>query len=649
MQSSSLDYRNYNPLYPLYAKKANKGLSIVRIADDARIATVVVRDVNHLVGYEWDRITGRHITVFFKDGTARIHDVFQGGKLMSLLRISTKTVDGAIWDRIETRASSDECPVKFDHDVTKIMPKMIRFARDTRQIFILPYEPPNRAWRLATDEQDGVKIEKQITDIHLVHKENDDLMVMFDGEFVLRLPSEGDHDLLLQAMFPVQDGFYYLFFQEGTVMSLDLGPIVTNTPLVSLIKSFITMSQLSRYFQNHLELIRNDLIAPYSEFLEKVCDRAYGYEQLHEELETLLLTGSVSPELEDWLCNTVNEKNAKKWQKLSLEMYQKSSQILTLAFIPACERLVLLSEACRGFLSAIQVLEKGTITDTSHITDLAATGQSILKLTLETIRTVKSQEVLFQTFWPWFNDRVHEALDEDYKPTIQLDGQCKTGYEIATYLDSQFKKPQPSLHMNDLFKITAFKNALDKFTTKLNSLRNEQIEPYLLRNCAKTTLGNHILKNDPPHTLLAATAPFTGRSLIICFLTGTKDKLPWLSMRLLDKTNLDRATDDIPIQLPLGLEDRPVETVLITKVSDKLQPDCGSTNISFQISILHAQEDKGGASPAPQLLYNCEITADLHIASLTMQETTNCTALGIPQCLGPSDAKQSISEPNGHR
>lgn len=623
---SDLDYRCYNPLYPLYAKKVNKGLTIVRIADDARIATVAVRDISLLVSYEWDRITGRHLTVFFKDGSARIHDVFQGGKLMSLLRISTKTVDGALWDRMEVTASEDDGVPKFERDVTKIMPKMIRFARDTRQIFILPYEPPNRSWRLATEERDGVKIEKRIVDVHAVHKDTNEVLLMFDGEYVLRLPSQGDRDPLsgsLQAMFAAQKGVYHLFYREGNVESLRLNPVVENGPLVDLIMSFITMRQLSRYLQNHLELIQNDLITPYSDFLEKVCDRAFGYRELHEELETLLLTGYISPELEDWLCNTVNEKNSKKLRKLSLEMYQKSIQIFTLAFIPACERLILLSEGCRGLLGAIQMLETGSISSTSHVEELTAAGQAILTLALEAIQNVKSREILFQTFWPWFDDRVHEALDEDYKPRLKLDGQSKTGYEIAAYLDLQFKDAKPSAYLSELFNADSFHTALGNFSTRLTSLKDQQLEPYLLQKCVRNH-PNNILHKDGSQTSLVGAAPLGERPLIVCFITGSQEKSPWLSIRLLDSSTLDPATNDLPIQLPLGLEDRQIENVLILKVSNEPQDtsrgNTAKTTVYFKVAISRLQDDKTGSHPL-QLLYQYEVTADLRITSVTMQET----------------------------
>ncbi|QLQ82423.1 hypothetical protein HG537_0H01850 [Torulaspora globosa] len=594
---SSLDYRSYNPIYPLYAKKENKSLSIVRIADDARIATVAVRDMKLLVSFEWDRITGSHLSVFFQDGSARIHDVFQGGKLMSLLRISTKSVDGALWDRIEITGSEDDGIVKFERDITKVMPKMIRFARDTRQIFILPYEPPNRSWRLATEERDGVKIERPILDVHIVHRDTGELLLMFDGEYVVRLPSQGDRDPLstsLQAMFAAQRGVYVLFYREGNVESLNLGPVVENSALVDLIKSFITMTQLNRYLQNHLELIQNDLIAPYNEFMEKVCDRAFGYRELREELETLLLTGYISPELEDWLCNTVNEKNCKKLRKLSLEMYQKSTQILTLAFIPACERLILLSEGCRGLVSTIEVLETGSISSITHIEQLTSAAQSILKLALESIQNIKSAELLFQTFWPWFDDRVHEALDEDYKPRLKLDGQSKTGYQIATYLDSQFT------HSTHLFKTDSFKTALNNFSTKLTTLKDQQLEPYLLQKC--------VPKNILQQGNLITAAPLGEKPFIICFITGTKENSPWLSIRLLETSTLDRVANDTPIQLPLGLEGTQIEDIQILKMS--------TTTIYFKIIILRSQDNKNHS-----ILYQCEITSDLRIVSITMQET----------------------------
>lgn len=630
MKSEDLDYRSFNPLYPLYAKKVNKGLSISRIADDTRIATVVLRDTNLLAGYEWDRITGRRITVFFKDGTARVHDAFQGGKLMSLLRISKKAVDGALWDRIELTPPKDVNLVKFDYDITKTMPQMVRFARDSRQIFILPYEPPNRSWRLATDEKDGVKLEKQIVDVHMVHKDDNEIVLMFDGAYVVQLPGKDDHAVpksRLHAIFATECGLYLLAFQDGTVESLDLNPFIENESLVGFMKCFISMTQLGRYLQNHLELIQNDLIAPCNEFFEKVCDRAFGYQQLHEELEQLLLIGSVSNELEDWLCNTVNEKNSKKWRKLSLEMYQKSNQILTLAFIPACERLILLSERSRGYLRAIQVTQNGAIKETSCLANLMATAQSILKLTLETIQSVKSQEILFQTFWHWFDDKVHEALDEDYKPKLQLHGQSKTGYEIAQYLDQQIRERNEPQSRADLFNVELFKVELNRLTAMLASVRDQEIQPHIMQNLTADSVTN-ILINDKPQTSLVGLAPLSHRPIIICFLASLDENSPVLSMRLLDKITLQCIAADYPVKLPLGLEDRQVENVLILKASNDPQDpqttektvNRRNTRLCFTVAISRLQEDADQTCESQQLSYQCEITEDLRVVLLTMHE-----------------------------
>ena len=74
----------------------------------------------------------------------------------------------------------------------------------------------------------------------------------------------------------------------------------------------------------HFEFINRELATPYLDFVKRLCDEAYGYGKLKSELEALFLLGEISCDLEDWLCNSVGEKNFKRWKYLGCEAYQKT-------------------------------------------------------------------------------------------------------------------------------------------------------------------------------------------------------------------------------------------------------------------------------------------------------------------------------------
>lgn len=603
MVVTELDYRCYNPLYSLYAKKFNKGLSICRVADNAKIATVAVRDLNVLAQFQWDPITGKRMTVFYKDGNARIYDAFQAGKLLALLRISKTRVDGAIWDRIEL--SRQEVTFKFDHFVLNSMPKMIRFARDTRQIFILPYEPPNKTWRLATEEEDGVKREKEILDVHLVHQEDNGLVLMLDGDFILRLAA-GPSGPALKDIVVADRGLYHCFYEDATVESLSLDQLIQCDATIQLIQHFIAIKQLNHYLQDLLDLIKRDLVAPYTEFLTKICDAAFGYEILHEELESLLLGGGLSVELENWFCYTVGEKNFKKWKKMGLEMYQKTIQILTLSFIPACERLILLSERCRACLKALQLIESSTTTDSSEFANLTSLSQTYLRSTVETIQGVSAQEVLFQTFLQWFDDRLHEALDEDYKQKLSIDSNCKIGYQIATYLDLRINPDKQSEYDNKFLKLQTFQEILDTMSQNLQLIRDREIEPKVLQKI--TRVNRHNLPNSENQILLAV-APIPSQSNIISFFSSSNAaQQPTFYTRTLDKSSLAQISSEVPIELPFSQQDHHQIKAGIARLTSPLEKPQDHSNHPYNAEIVLWVSNNNAATCEEQFTVHCQIT-----------------------------------------
>lgn len=606
MAVSKLDYRCYNPLFPLYAKEVNKGLGICRVADDAKIATVVVRDLKVLAQFQWDNISGKCMAVFYKDGSVRIYDAFRAGKLLALLRLSREPVDGALWDRIEICRGKEDGIYKFDQDIINAMPGMIRFARDTRQIYILPYEPPNTPWRLATVEEDGVPKERRILDVFVVHQEDHGLVLMLNGDLIVKL-ERGLPTSQLREVVAAGPGLYHCFYEDTMVETLNLDQLIGCDPTIQLIEHSIAIKQLSRYLQDHLDLIKNDLVSPYTEFLAKVCDNAFGYRALHEELESLLLAGDVSVELENWLCYTVGDKNLKKWKKLGLDMYQKSIQILTLSFIPACERLILLSNRCRANLEALQLLESCSIVETTNFTNLTSLGQDCLRLALETIQGASAQEVFFSAFLEWLTDWVHEALDEDYKPKLSLDSNCRTAHQISTYLSLRIDPENQADYDNTVFRLDSFQTLLHNVSETLQIIGNQEIEPKLLRKISRKVFHNLAEKN---HQKLLAVAPLPAQRHIVCFLSDQTGHTPIIYTRVLEKSTLAQASATVPIEMPFGLRElsQPKIRLLgIAASSESIQHHSHSHHCTPNAQIVFAVSTDAAACQE-EFTVRCQVT-----------------------------------------
>lgn len=91
---------DYNPRFPIFAIRVVKGLAIHRVSDHARLAVIPVRNIALVANYNWDVSTGKFLSIFFKDGTIRIHDIFKDGRLVSFLRIPRTKISRGIWDLV---------------------------------------------------------------------------------------------------------------------------------------------------------------------------------------------------------------------------------------------------------------------------------------------------------------------------------------------------------------------------------------------------------------------------------------------------------------------------------------------------------------------------------------------------------------------
>ncbi|KOH00965.1 anaphase promoting complex subunit 4 [Saccharomyces eubayanus] len=468
---------DYNPRFPIFAIRVVKGLAIHRVSDHARLAVIPIRNIALVANYNWDVSTGKFLSIFFKDGTIRIHDIFKDGRLVSFLRIPRTNISRGIWDRIPLKYESGHR--SFAYNVIDVLPKLIRFVKDSKRVTIAPYTPPNSLWR-GPDEDDPENREK--LDIHVIFNEgNDKITVFFNGDYAILLPvSDFENEKILKSVVKVQDGFYHCLYNDGTVSTLNLERLLQSEPSVDLLRYMMVIKELIGYLLAHIEFINRELTTPYVDFLKRICDEAYGYSKLKSELECLFLLGEVPCDLDDWLCNAVGEKNFKRWKVLGCEAYQKTVQVFTLAFVPTCERIIIFVQKVKGVLEAFSIQdESDNNADLTAVELLLKQSQELLNITLKSIIDLGKDEALFEKFLMWFNDRIHEGLDEDYKSKFEFEDDPYFGYDLLNFFEKfLFGGNTDSSSVIDM---NLYRDLINSMTDMEKDIAKNNVNPHIQR------------------------------------------------------------------------------------------------------------------------------------------------------------------------
>ncbi|EDO15034.1 hypothetical protein Kpol_392p1, partial [Vanderwaltozyma polyspora DSM 70294] len=415
-----LYYSKYNPCFQLYVTRSDQGLAVYRIKDSSQLAHIFIKDFDTVAGYEWDNYSGRFISVFLTDGTIRIYDIFKNGRLVSYIRSSSqKNVDSCLWDRAEFSIPSKL--QLFDSNIIECLPTLIKFVKDSRNINIIDYYPPNHSWRHVDKESQDTDKEidfRNLLDVHIQHNPNEDnFTIILNGVYEINgivMPDISKSEVY--QLLKLHNGEYMSFYKNGHYRKINFNNLLSCNVSNGLLSNILEIRNLNRYVNDHLDLIKRELIIPYSDFVKKICIDAYagGMTKLNDELESLLLTGEINNEFKDWLVNIIGDRNGKKWRKLGMDMFEKIVKILTLAIIPSCERFMIYLERTDGYLNGYMK----TDTDFYDIISLREYFSKLIRNSITIINSLNNQLKYFEIFSEWINDKINEITDEDYKNRV---------------------------------------------------------------------------------------------------------------------------------------------------------------------------------------------------------------------------------------
>lgn len=518
MEQLQSDYhRIENPQLSLYLDRKEKSLTANRVSDNTSIATTFIRDFTQLIGCHWDKINGRYLSLVFKDGSVRINDIFNDGKLIAFLRTNATDIDCSYWDRIEEIFQDDNMVIEAD--ITKLMPSLIKFVGDNRSFSMIPYVSSTNIWRTI----DKRITKNRILDVHLLHKKtSDELVIILDCDYNVKKSLQPttrrnkDNGNELCKILNIDRGKYDFWYTDGHIKTISILPIVENRGCMNLLENVLELRDMNKYIKYHIDILEREIIKPYLEFLNRICQDAYGNDKLFEDLRELLLLGVINDELSDWLHYTIGERNLLQWKQFCFDTYQKSNEVLTLSFLPVFERMIILSERCQGLIMSFN---KDQMMECDEINLLILKIQNLLKITVENITQTIRQFDIIKMFMNWLNDQVMLELDEEHIPKIKYETNSQISYKLTESFKILFKDNDA----RQVFNKKKYDTENKKLTELLDKINDNYIQPQMVNQITETNWPPLSLSKEI-NKILDVMHSVTDQCIILVYLTSNRKK-----------------------------------------------------------------------------------------------------------------------------
>ncbi|CCH60254.1 hypothetical protein TBLA_0C04570 [Henningerozyma blattae CBS 6284] len=460
-----------NPTLPLTLCKSDSGLKVIRTADKSIIINYKIRNKNDIIYYQWENNIGNYVAIFFQRGTVMIYDGIKTSRLLAMLNGGKPNVDAGIWDRYYF--PNDNEKDIFDSDITLYMPTLIQIIRDKEKICPGTYFPPHSTWRAKKEES----LKNEFLDIHLLHHSVDDSFTfILNGELKLPFPSNSTSGRAI-GIIKGENNCFICFYQDLTVRMIDCHDLLQLKGNEILVDHFIRINHLLKYLKEHIMFIKDNMSTPFNEFLTSVKGEAT-QEMMMENLITMLVSGYISTELEEWIRNTIGIKNLTRWATLGGIFYEKGVDIITLMVIPACERFMILVARLQGLIEYVIVRNRcdnrGVNLNSSYIENVKHAAKRFMKEALRMLEQLQLQKQLFEKFLHWFSENVRGVVQDEAVSGNILVKNVNNCRDIVEYLEwSMGGGP------NRVTELTQFEKELEVVQENLNLLNQDFVEPAL--------------------------------------------------------------------------------------------------------------------------------------------------------------------------
>ncbi|CAB4255709.1 similar to Saccharomyces cerevisiae YDR118W APC4 Subunit of the Anaphase-Promoting Complex/Cyclosome (APC/C) [Maudiozyma barnettii] len=415
-------YRIEDPEQDLYLTRQGKSIIVKRRSDDQQISSTYIRDWTQLVGCHWDTILGRYLSIMFNDGSIRLIDTNDNGKLISFMRTGLTNSDSSYWSRLLVNTSNKGIKIM---NISESFPNLTKFSMENETIKFEPFDLVSKKWRKIDNdpinEKKGNK--RQVLDFHIMHSGlNDEVSFILNGSLSLKTMNNGQGQKVCKII-NEDSGIYQFWYSEGHRHEIDLSLILGNNNNMSLLHDIIEFQELIQYLKTNITFLHDKIIKPYTDFLEKITNVSYDRLELYDDLNQLIFTGEVEETLADWLKYTIGERNIQTWRDKSSKMYENGSEVLQLGIINAFERVFISLERISGSLSLLfnnNNNNNNTISDDedgtqfeSQLAKLYELFKIMFKTTHEIISTNNRSRRIIKHFLDWLEDKVREVNKTD--------------------------------------------------------------------------------------------------------------------------------------------------------------------------------------------------------------------------------------------
>lgn len=587
---STISYVNKskkNTKYPISLQKDINGLKVTQINDGSTIITYKIRNIQDIVCYEWEIVTGKYIATFFKRGTIMIYDGIRTSRLLAMLNCGKANVDNGIWDRIVFPEEYEDTKEDlFDVDITSLLPQLSRMYKDKDGLHVGVYTATHSTWREPLQASPNATF----IDLHIVHHCDDDsYSFLLNGEIKLLLRQQVESNSKLLQIFKRDNHNFRCYYDDFKVMDLDLSKLFIPKRNRVLIDHYIRLTQYLRHLKDHIAIITNTLFSDYKDFIKRICDDSTSFKELYTYFVDTIIRGDISEELEEWLKNCLGEINLRKWDEILDDTYSKTVKIYSLFVVPTCERIILLLERFKALMEFIryenqeQAFELDFDEILKKMIDLSS---QIIKESVNSTVICNKGNKIKKLFIRWLSDIFKVIQDDDYQLKINFNSNVTDIKDMMDFL-KYFKDDENDI--SDLkFKSMDINSNISELQDNLMNIFDKFIKLYLIDLVKIIPIEEETRINDANIILLGFDKLINNKIMIQIL----KDESICQYHCLLIADNLTDKICDIIIRIPKRFESYEINKAVVDVINhytfDKEQI---LDDIEFKIQFSSLQGD----------------------------------------------------------
>lgn len=489
-----------NDRIPLLASWDEKSIVVKRITDQKLICSIHVRNLDQLVDCQWDKLSVRLLCLIFKDGSIRMHQPLENGKLIAFVRTNIRNCDASIWDRISIKRTihTEGGRVNFKQDILNLLPLLSQIPNDDSHKRRSPYVSNIDSWRLYKLDP-----KKSIIDIHILHEcvPMEKLNIVLNAQYLMEKPiverSANNNGGKMKKILSNRRAHYHCFYENGDLIEVNVSRLITESHILPLLETYLTIVDYNKLINNQLDIIKKTNIKTFTDFIQKTCDEAFGYTKLYDAICEKYLTGTLTDELKDWFMYTVGDRKVSQFKENINVAFKKTLQILIICTVPTLEKLILLVNKLESIIIACNLIYHNvSLESIPFIKGLLNNYQDLLKCVIKKIQIMTKESNSLHFFTLWLEDMVNLQIKDDYVRKLDMFQDSSYGFHFAQSLDILLKGKYLDGE-KELVDVDTYKQVIKDCDATLSTINKSHVANILVDTIQVTVKDNFFSINFP--------------------------------------------------------------------------------------------------------------------------------------------------------